>query len=121
MWEESHHRENNGAIMRSLRDDEFLLIKYLLQNNVEKNKLILSLNKALVREMNDGGMGGIRFIWQGVDNKRFGKTLAECNFFDEDGVELSVSLNADENGDLFELDIWKVDFSPLIRFPKVDN
>jgi hypothetical protein len=30
-------------------------------------------------------------------------------------VPVSVALNVDQHGELFELDLWKVDFSPLQR------
>jgi hypothetical protein len=32
-------------------------------------------------------------------------------------VALSITINADQHGSLFEMDIWKVDFTPLIRLP----
>ena len=38
-------------------------------------------------------------------------------FTDEDGVKVIASLNVDSDGHLFELDIWKTDFSPLLRIP----
>lgn len=72
-----------------------------------------------VQDMRDGGMGSLRF--SGSEQLRYGSTLAEAEFTDADGTQVSVSLMLDEAGDLFELDIWKVDFSPLIRIPSVDQ
>lgn len=72
-----------------------------------------------VREMRDGGMGSLRF--SGSDERRYGGTLAEAEFKDADGTAVSVALMLDEIGELFELDIWKVDFSPLIRVPPVEQ
>jgi len=61
-------------------------------------------------------MGSIR---SARDERRiFGKVLAEAQCTDEDGVCVSIAINADNKGDLFEVDIWKVDFSPLKRYPK---
>ncbi len=39
-------------------------------------------------------------------------------FVDEDGIDIIVSLNVDEKGILYELDVWKVDYSKRISaFP----
>jgi hypothetical protein len=51
----------------------------------------------------------------------FGKVLAEAQSTDEDGVSVSIAINADKKGDLFEVDFWKVDFSPLKRYPKLSD
>lgn len=61
-------------------------------------------------------MGSIRFA---RDERRiFGKVLAEAQYTDEDGVCVSIAINTDNKGDLFEVDFWKVDFLPLKRYPK---
>lgn len=51
----------------------------------------------------------------------FGKEIGEGSFRDSDGVLASVTLNADQFGELVELDLWKVDFSPLNRYPDPDD
>lgn len=75
-----------------------------------------------VAEMEDGGMGSLRLVPRGLElaARRFGSLLAELQFRDADGVEVLASLNADETGVPFELDIWKSDFSKLIRLPDLD-
>ena len=60
-------------------------------------------------------MGSIRFAHHA--SRRYGKTFAEARFLDEDGVLVSIALNMDEHGDPLELDFWKVDFTPLRRYP----
>jgi hypothetical protein len=65
--------------------------------------------------MQDGGMGSIRF--EPSRPAQYGRTLAEAQYTDIDGVLVSIALNADKEGCFYELDIWKVDFSPLKRFP----
>lgn len=72
----------------------------------------------LVEQMDDGGMGSLRFVSDARD-RHVGGALAGASFLDEDGVLVSVTLNVDQHGQLFELDIWKVDFSPLKRIPDV--
>ena len=67
----------------------------------------------LVEDMNDGGMGSLRFV--GSADRSLGKCIGEAEFDDADGVPVSVALNMDQRGELFELDLWKVDFSPLRR------
>lgn len=46
-----------------------------------------------------------------------GKCLIDIQFYDEDNVPILVSLNSDEDGNLFELDIWRADFKPVVKYP----
>jgi hypothetical protein len=50
-----------------------------------------------------------------------GKKIAEAEFTDEDGIPVSAVLNLDDKGQLFELDMWKVDFSALKRYPRSEG
>ena len=80
--------------------------------------LIPTLDTVLVNEADDGGMGGLRFLSYIDDSDRiFGKTVAEAEFLDEDKVPVSIELILDANNQLFELDVWKVDYSPVSRWP----
>lgn len=76
------------------------------------------LSMLQVQEMDDGGMGSLELV---ADEPLQRQNLVVCRaavqFTDEDGVEVIASLNAAEDGIPFELDIWKTDFSPLIRIP----
>jgi len=75
--------------------------------------------RLLVTDMDDGGMGSIRFWRAGPqERRRLGGRIAELEFSDADGVTVVASLNVDTEGDLFELDIWKTDFGRLIRYPR---
>ena len=67
-----------------------------------------------VESMEDGGMGSLLFR-KGASITRF--AIAECHFTDQDGVLVSVVLNATEERAPVELDIWKVDFSPIEKWP----
>jgi hypothetical protein len=64
-------------------------------------------------------MASIRFVG-GKDRHRAG-SIAEATYIDDDGVMASIELNVDETGRLFELDFWKVDFSPLRRYPRTED
>ena len=43
--------------------------------------------------------------------------IASCKFIDEDNVEVVAYLLVDMNKILCELDLWKVDDSPIIKIP----
>ena len=74
------------------------------------------LDQVKVTPMNDGDMGSLRF--HSSSAKRMGKQISELKFRDADEVDVIASLNVDETGAPFELDIWKVNFKPLIRIPE---
>ncbi len=77
------------------------------------------LSGATVSEMDDGGMGSLQFT--GESGRLFGQNIIEAEFFDKDGVIVSVALYVDRNCRLFELDFWKVDFNKLISLPDVSE
>ena len=109
--------------------------RYMLANRkptIQETKLIeLLIAKAsldipagwkddlLVRPMNDSGIGSIYLYPNGEVNKQkeFGKEASDLQFKDKDGIDVIVTLNLDENGKLFELDIWKTNFSDIIKLP----
>lgn len=107
--------------MRQLKDNERALLTKLILSKPDSIHLLASLNNAIVEEMNDGGMGSLRFFIPGTKSRRFSKQLLEKEFVDTDGVPIMVAINLDEQGLLYELDIWKVDFSSLKRFPVYEH
>lgn len=72
------------------------------------------LDSARVVEMDDGGMGSLRFISSGGRTEAI-RQVAEITFSDVDGVLVSVTLNVDGQGVPAELDVWKTNFQPLVR------
>ena len=74
----------------------------------------------LVSPMHDGEMGSLYLFPKSERHAErvFGEQISECEFIDQDGTTVIASLNVDPSGELFELDIWKTDFSPLISFPE---
>jgi hypothetical protein len=103
---------------RKLTKSEELLLEVL----VKKSSLSFPLDwkeNLLVRPMDDGGMGSLLLFPRGLMNEKrmMGTRISECRFLDKDGIEVIASLNIDDKGDLYELDVWKTDFSPLISFP----
>jgi hypothetical protein len=100
---------------RPLRSEESLLIRTLLLGIYSDEGLDKALNPSRVVNLQDGGMGSIRFARS--EPRSFGRTLVEAEYLDADGVLVSLTVNQDDQDQLFELDFWKVDFSPLRRYP----
>jgi hypothetical protein len=106
----------NSLPTRSLRDEELELVRSLLSGVSGQTALEHTLLTSRVTDMRDGGMGSIRFVQP--EPRSFGKELAQAEYVDRDGVLVSITINVDQKGQLFEVDFWKVDFSPLRRYPK---
>jgi hypothetical protein len=105
-------QDQNG--LRSLCTEEYSLIHALLGHVRDGEQLLRQLEHAQVRDMNDGGMGSLEFAG---GRRPLGRLLVEAEYLDRDGVLVSIALNADQSGRLYELDMWKVDFAPLQEFP----
>ena len=104
----------NSKMSRNLRREEISLLRTLLKDH--------ELGKALstdvpVRDLSDGGMGSIEFLPETDFERRKARCIAEADYMDSDGTRASFALNVDQHGRLFELDIWKMDFSPLQTYP----
>jgi hypothetical protein len=102
---------------RKPTDDELVLIAYLIQ----ASQLHLPkdwMPNLLVRDLDDGGMGSLSFVLPSTVGKAqiFGSDAAEIRFLDEDDVVVYARINLDQDGELYELDVWKTDFSPLISY-----
>jgi hypothetical protein len=102
---------------RRLTEDELIFIGHLIKR-AGQSGLLLRLRECLIREIDDGGMGSLEFVSDAPGERRLGRVLAETRFEDRDGILVSAALNLDERDDLFELDLWKTDFSRLIALLK---
>ena len=92
--------------IREPNPEELRLIKFL----VEKASLNMSKGweKSLtVSCLNDGGMGSMK-LYMSLPPKEIISTI----FVRRDGL---TSLYLDQDHEICEVDIWKADFSPLIR------
>ena len=97
--------------MRPITKKEKDLIEYLTNSSISIPSFVLDLK--------DGNMGSLTFDLK--NNQLRNKIIATANYLDDDGVLVDIELTSDTSGNLFELDIWKVDFSPLISYPKVEE
>lgn len=85
---------------------------------IESASLKLSHNwedQLMVQPMDDGGMGSMVLSHTPNNNTEriFGRQVSDCTFADRDGVKVLASLYVDQHDEIYELDLWKVDFSPL--------
>ncbi|MCO5937304.1 hypothetical protein NAF17_17285 [Mucilaginibacter sp. RB4R14] len=97
---------------------EQALITYLLLKDPKWDYLVKKLPHLFVEEMNDGGMGSLRFIYSSTEAVRMKDEIARIDSLrDLDGIPLSITVNLGTDDNLYELDIFKGDFSPLQQFP----
>jgi hypothetical protein len=99
-----------------LRREEREVIIAMLSGKPSNAKLASNLDACMIEDMQDGGMGSIRFL-SGDEPRRLGDAIAEAEYTDNDGILVIIALNTDRSGKLYEVDFWKVDFSPLLRYP----
>lgn len=105
--------------IRYLTEEERTLIKGLLEGNPNSETIVSKLSTLEVEDMSDGGMGSIRFVNKEKKQRSYGSTLTNTEVVDEDNIPISIAINLDTDGEIYELDIWKVDFSPLKRYPVI--
>jgi hypothetical protein len=110
-------------ILRNPSRQELALVRALLQGKPETVHFIDTLDDLFVKQMNDGGMGSLSLVPRGLENasRLLGKQLVLGEFADSDGVPVSVAINVDSQGQLYELDVWKVDFAALLAWPDPAN
>lgn len=108
--------------MRRLTENEFAVCAKLISNTRNSKKLMSQLETATIDLLPDGGMGSMRFVIFGKEEgRKFGNKVAEAKALDSDGIPLFFSLLVDEEGNLFELEIWRVDFNEIRQFPGASN
>ncbi len=81
-----------------------------------KAGLDVEVQNLKAESMDDGGMRSLHFFTKTKD-PIFGGSVAEYEFKDEDGIPVFVTLMVDQNGEIYELDMFKGDFSPLKKWP----
>jgi hypothetical protein len=77
-------------------------------------------DKLIVVPLEDGNMVSLSLFPMDLADRQQvypAKFVSDYQFIDEDGVEVIISLYLDPMGNLYELNICKTDFSPLIKMP----
>ena len=107
-------------VKRNLKIDEYQLLENMLK---ELKDYDFNLDNLKVMDMLDGNMGSLYIVnpLKTREERKMDKAIIEKQFYDADDVSISISINIDTDGNLFELDIWRVDFNPIINFPKYGN
>ncbi|OON69428.1 DUF6984 family protein [Hymenobacter sp. CRA2] len=101
---------------RALNLPELGLLIYLLRDKPGAERLLAALHTVHVTEITPDGVGSLRFV-NPMPERRLGESIATTQFLDEDGVPVLVALYLDREGELYELDCWKTDDSPVRRIP----
>lgn len=106
-----------NRIIRQIKFEELTLAKHLLTlaNDASSKYKIPSLVKVL----DDGEMGGIEFA--SAKERKYGKDIIQVRYIDADHVVVLITLEEDNNGDLYELEFWKTNFAKLIKYPKPEE
>ena len=99
---------------RPLTEEERNLVELVL--SASKSSIPVPRSGTIVRPLTDGGMGSVSFDLLG--DRRFGSLVGDLKFVDADGVPVLASVYADRDGNLFELDLFKVDFSAVHTLPE---
>ncbi|MDR6736344.1 DUF6984 family protein [Sphingobacterium sp. 2149] len=106
---------------RRLTPAETRLLSYIIKDTPEGPEIIETLPTIFVEEMDDGGMGSLKVVIEGKDERRTGGILNDMEFHDIDGMLLVITVILDTDDKFYELDIFKGDFSPLIKMPDVPD
>lgn len=103
--------------MRLMNALEIAFVTSLLEKSSLKLLGHEALSHIYVEDADGGGMGGLIFI-SGKQGRKLGRDIASREFTDQDGTKVIATLSLDNFGDLYELDVWKTDFSRLLSFPQ---
>jgi len=95
--------------------------EHLLQLLIDKSNYSFDFTDLIVRNLK-GGNGSVLFLnKKNTEDRSMSKTISEMNFKDKDKTIISVSLSIDNDNNLYELDIWKTDFSEIIKYPSLST
>lgn len=112
---------NSFGALRHLTPEETNFLRAIIRFGEGGNEILCRLENVVVQDMNDGGMGSLYFRSEREAERKLGRCLVEVEFLDHDGIPVSAAVNLDDQDELFELDIWKVDFSRLLGFPNAQD
>lgn len=108
--------------MRKLTQQEIYIIKELIDQSNLSISLPKHLNQLYCEDMDDGGMGSIRILYERADSDILLKAGdVQINYKDIDNTPVNITFLIDENFNFMELDVFKVDFSSLQKKWDVNN
>ena len=101
---------------RKLKKHEKMILQFLNDNRSEGSDSYKIVDCAY--GMSDGQMGSITFC---LETPLEYRKAGSCYFFDIDNKKVFCDLFVDKFNRPIELSFWKVDFSPVSRFPTKEN
>lgn len=102
--------------MTDIHRHRYELVKLMLTKaGLWNDKIGEYLDKSTFVDVDDGGMGS--FAISGINSDRGSRDYSEAIYIDSDGLQVIIALIGDENGYPTDVDFWKVDSSPLLKFP----
>ena len=104
---------NNLEEERDIRVEELTLVKYLVSQAI--NVPVGLIIPTRVFTMKDSGMGSVRFKTD--KHLPHQRDLITVNYRDTDNVPILISLDLNIANELYELDFFKGDYSPLVTYP----
>lgn len=103
---------------RPMTVDETDLLNLLLSNKKPQYARLETRFSNSVTTLDNGAMGSFLFSSDTNETRPLKIIpIAEYLFHDKDGIPVLVTLYSYSDGQLYELDIWKADFSPLLAYP----
>ena len=95
------------------------IVEILIKNSQSENKEYKFSDEIFYFE--DGKMGSFGFVYESNEYISGGKHISDVEFYDIDGILCVATMFAYDNNFVDSVDIWKVDFSPLIKIPTNEN
>jgi hypothetical protein len=97
--------------LRPIRPEERALIEHLL--GLLKGGRSYQIPEE-VENLGNGETGSIQLSSRGEHTT----DLVEADYKDADGRDILITLSANQHDELYDLDMWKTDFSSLQRYPE---
>ena len=106
------HKVVSTGRRRLTQREKGLLLELIKRSNT---KISANWEQGLLVVPINGITGSLIMYPKGVseNGRTLGVQASECQFLDLDGVLVIAALNLDAHGNLFELDLWKTDFSKV--------
>lgn len=107
-------------LIRKPSREELDIIRYLVDKADYNND---NWQEGLMVRKLPEGMGSLKLLYPNIDEwkRQFGRQISDVCFKDVDGVDVIVSLYVDTDNRLYELDVWKTDYSDLIQISRFEN
>ncbi|MDA3052737.1 hypothetical protein OFO01_04635 [Campylobacter sp. JMF_01 NE2] len=97
------------------------MVDILIKNSFDENRKKYYKFSDEIFYFEDGSMGSFGFVYDSNKYIGGGKHISNIDFYDIDGTLCVATMFVYDNNLIDSVDIWKVDFSPLIKIPTNEN